>query len=98
MPNTSSAKKKLRADKRKAVINKRIKEKIKNALKKFTSSPSNESLNDVYSSLDKAVKKRVITKQKTARKKSQLAKSIKALKQKERKKQAVSKKPRAKTA
>ena len=49
MPNTVSAKKKTRADARKKVINRRIKGKVKLALKGFVGSPSPENLSKVYS-------------------------------------------------
>ena len=98
MPNTSSAKKKLRADARKTVINKRIKEKIRNTYKKFISSPSLESLSQVYSSLDIAVKKRVLSKQKVGRKKSQVSKEVELPKLKQTKRPTKSKSSKAKTA
>ena len=98
MPNTSSAKKKLRADARKTIINKRIKEKIKNTYKKFISSPSLESLSQVYSSLDIAVKKRVVSKQRVGRKKSQISKEVKLPKVKQTKKPSKNKSSEVKTA
>jgi len=98
MPNTSSAKKKLRADARKTIINKRIKEKIKNTYKKFISSPSLESLSQVYSSLDMAVKKKVVSKQRADRKKSQISKEVKLAKVKQTKRPSKNKRSEAKTA
>lgn len=80
MPNTVSAKKKTRADARKKVINRRIKGKVKLALKGFAGSPSPENLNKVYSVLDIAVKKRVIPKGRSNRKKSRLASHLKTKK------------------
>lgn len=73
MPVIKSAKKKLRADARKRVINLRVKRNVKDTLKWFTSKPTNETLKQAYSALDTAAKKNVIPKKRANRKKSRLA-------------------------
>lgn len=73
MPITLSAKKKLRADARKEAVNQKVKAKVKLTLKKFKAKPTTEALNQVYSVLDVAVKKGVIPRQRTNRKKGRLA-------------------------
>lgn len=76
MPVTQSAKKALRRDKRRAIINKRIKEKMKAALKKAKERPTKQNLALAYSALDRAVKKKIIHKNKAARLKSGLMKNV----------------------
>jgi len=78
MPNTSSAKKKLRSDARKTRVNRKIREQVTTVFKEFTQSPSASSLSKVYSTLDKASKKNVISKQRVGRKKSQASKLIRS--------------------
>jgi ribosomal protein S20 len=86
MPNIASARKKLRADLRKRKVNIRVKEQVKSTSKEFTEKASAENLGKVYSALDTAAKKNVISKKKVARKKSQFSNLIKSVS----KKQAVS--------
>lgn len=74
MPITASAKKALRQDRRRAIINKRIKRKIKEALKKARQKPTKKTLAEAASALDRAAKKKIIHKNKAARLKSRLAK------------------------
>lgn len=73
MPIIKSAKKKLRADSRKKIVNLKIKTRIKSALKKFKSSLSADSLSEAYSALDVAAKKGFLPKSRADRKKSRLA-------------------------
>ena len=80
MPIIASAKKKLRADKRKQKINQKVTLLVKGSLKKFRLSPSKEALSGVYSVLDTAVKKGVIPKKRADRKKSRLATLLKDVK------------------
>lgn len=74
MPITKSAKKALRRDRRRAVINKLIKEKLKKVISLARKKPSQETLKQATSALDQAVKKGLIHKNKASRLKSRLAK------------------------
>lgn len=74
MPVTVSAKKALRRDQRRAVINKRIRRRLKQVLKQARENPTNKLLSQAVSILDRAAKKRVIHPNKAARLKSRLAK------------------------
>lgn len=74
MPVTKSAKKALRRDQRRTVINKRIKRRVRQVLKKARQKPTKKALALAASVLDRAAKKHVIHKRKAARLKSRLAK------------------------
>ena len=76
MPIIASAKKKLRADKQKQIINRRVKEKVRLALKLFQTSPTESNLSRAFSSLDTAAKKGVIPVQRADRKKARLTASL----------------------
>jgi small subunit ribosomal protein S20 len=86
MPNTTSAKKALRASNRKRVFNDRrkfvMRERIK-TLKKTVASGDNAGaqalLSETYKAIDKAQKRGVIKKNTASRKKSQLARTIQAI-------------------
>jgi small subunit ribosomal protein S20 len=83
MPIIRSAKKRVRVARKATVRNVKTKRNLKTALKAFQTSinggkKSPESLNSAISALDKAGKKRVLHKNKVARKKRQLAKQAKA--------------------
>ena len=73
MPVIKSAKKKLRADARKKIVNLKVKTQMKSALKKFAANPAREVLAQAYSALDTAAKKDVIPKGRANRKKARLA-------------------------
>lgn len=73
MPILKNAKKALRVSKRKTVINSRVKSKMKTAVKQMTKAPSAEGLRVAYSTIDKAVKNKLIKKNKAARLKSQMS-------------------------
>lgn len=77
MPNIRSAKKKLRQDKkrtsRNTVYSKSV-EKIVKSLHKATKGKKVEALRKAYSVLDKAVKKKIIHKNKASRLKSRISK------------------------
>ena len=79
MPVTRSAKKALRRDQRRRVVNLRIKKKMRSALKKAKEKPTKENLAAAYSAIDRAAKKKVIHKNKAARLKSRLMKRAKLL-------------------
>lgn len=74
MPVTRSAKKALRQDRRRTIINKRIRRRVKEALKEARENPTKKTLALAASVLDRATKKHVIHKNKAARLKSRLAK------------------------
>lgn len=72
MPITQSAKKALRRDKRRAVINRRIKTRLKNILRKAREKPTKKNLTLAYVLIDRAVKKKIIQQNKGGRLKSRL--------------------------
>lgn len=76
MPIIKSAKKKLRQDKKRTARNLIYKRRYKEAIKKIKKSkkPTKKEIEEAYSKIDKAVKKKVIHKNKVARLKSQVAK------------------------
>jgi small subunit ribosomal protein S20 len=82
MPVTESAKKALRRDRRRTMVNRRIRRQLKEILKKTRKSPTKKGLTLAASALDRAAKKQVIHKQKAARLKSRLAKLAKKGKKK----------------
>lgn len=76
MPVLKSAKKKLKQDKKRAVLNLNYKKGYKKAVKsmaKGTSKSVKEDLSGVYSKIDKAAKHGVIHKNKAARLKAKVA-------------------------
>jgi len=76
MPVTTSAKKALRRDRRRKTVNLRIKKKMKTALRRAKEEPTKKSFSLAYSAIDRAVKKKVIHKNKAVRLKSRLSKSF----------------------
>jgi ribosomal protein S20 len=74
MPLTTSAKRALRKDRRRTVVNLRIQRRVKQAVDQAKKDPSAKNLQQAYSVLDRAAKKQVIHKSKAARVKSHLAK------------------------
>lgn len=74
MPIIKSAIKKMRVDKRRSVVNLRVKRKYKKAIKQAREKPTKKSLSNAYKELDIAEKKNVIHKNKASRLKSRLAK------------------------
>lgn len=74
MPVIKSAKKKLRQDKKRQLENKKSKTAYKELLKQTKANPTMESMQETFSSLDKAAKKGIIHKNKAARLKSALSK------------------------
>ena len=77
MPVTKSAKKALRQSRKRALINRRIKEAAKRTIRAFKKNPTLENLRKVYSVVDKAAKKNVFHKNKAARLKSRLSRLLK---------------------
>lgn len=89
MPVTKQAIKKVRADKRKTIINLRIKRALRKAVVEFRKKPSLALLTSVYKVADKAAKTNVIHQNRAARIKSRLSKLI-ASQKKTAKRQSVS--------
>lgn len=77
MPITKSAKKALRASKRKRVFNIARKEALKGAIKQVRSSKNADALSKAYQAIDKAVKRGLIKKNTASRKKSRLSAFLK---------------------
>jgi small subunit ribosomal protein S20 len=73
MPVIPNAIRKLRADKKRGVVNLRIKRALRLTISAMRKKPSEKKLVDVFSKLDKAVKGEVIHKNKAARLKSRLS-------------------------
>jgi len=92
MPITKSAAKALRRDKRRQLINQKIRSSYKTAVKKARQNPTKENLRQAYSVLDRAAKKKVIHRNKAARLKSRLTKKTPKKKTSAGKKKQTSKK------
>lgn len=80
MPVLQSSKKALRRDRRRAIVNKSLKNKIKEVLKKTRQNPNKKNLDLSFKVLDRAAKKKVIHQGKANRLKSRLSKLLKAKK------------------
>ena len=76
MPVTKQAIKKVRQDRRKTVINLRVKKNFKAAVLAFRKKPTAGGLRKVFVALDRAAKTNVIHKNKASRLKSRLSKLI----------------------
>lgn len=76
MPVTKSAKKALRRDWRREKINLKIKNRVRAAIKSVRKSPTKKILSQAFSLLDRAAKKKIFHRNKTARLKSRLAKLL----------------------
>jgi len=76
MPISLSAKKSLRKSLKNHKDNVSFKNQLKAIVKKFLTKPTNEGLKEVYSILDKAVKKNLFHKNKTDRLKSNYSKKV----------------------
>ncbi len=76
MPVTKQAIKKVRQDKRKTLINLKIKQAYKKAVRDFVKKPTEAGLTGVFKSLDKAAKGNVIHKNRASRLKSRLSKKL----------------------
>lgn len=95
MPIIKSAKKRVRTATKAATRNSKTKRSLKTAIKAFQAKLTGDNMSKAQSELDKAVKKGVISKNKAARKKKQLANAAKTAGVKSTKK-AETKKPAAK--
>lgn len=78
MPIIKSAKKRVRVAKKAAVRNSKTKRSLRSAIKGFLANAKPETAQKAQSEIDKAAKKGVISKNKAARKKRQLAAQAKA--------------------
>lgn len=85
MPRRRTSVKQQRKDKKRRLRNLRVKQELKKTLKKFQAFISAKNINEaksllgkVFSQLDKAAKKRIIHPQTASRRKSRLAKRLKA--------------------
>ncbi len=78
MPIIKSAKKRVRTASKAAARNSKTKRTLRGAIKSFHAKITGENANQAQSAIDIAVKKGVISKNKAARKKQQLAKAAKA--------------------
>lgn len=76
MPVIRSAKKKLRADKKRESANKKAQAFINLVIKKAQRKPTPESIRKAFKAIDKGVKKNIFHKNKGARVKSRLSKLI----------------------
>ncbi|PIR88927.1 MAG: 30S ribosomal protein S20 [Candidatus Harrisonbacteria bacterium CG10_big_fil_rev_8_21_14_0_10_40_38] len=74
MPQTTSAKKALRQNKRRRSANLAKMRVIKETVKNYKKSPNKELLSSAYKKIDKAAKANILTRNKAARLKSGLAK------------------------
>ncbi|HUV42766.1 MAG TPA: 30S ribosomal protein S20 [Patescibacteria group bacterium] len=86
MPVTESAKKKVRRDKRRTVINREIRLQIKSTVKEMRQKPAKKAFQKASRALDLAAKKGIIHKKKASRSKSRLAKLLPKSKKKTPKK------------
>lgn len=78
MPILANAKKALRSSKRKTAVNQQTRSKLKTAVDSYVVAPAKKSLDQVYSMIDKAVKRNVIQANKGARMKQRMSKLAKA--------------------
>lgn len=76
MPVSTSAKKALRKDRRRTVVNNVVRAKMRTAVKRFRDEKTEASLSEMYSTLDRAVKRNIIHRKKAARVKSRLSKLL----------------------
>jgi small subunit ribosomal protein S20 len=77
MPITVGALRKLRADKRKTAVNLKVKKALREAVSLMRKKPTEKNLREVYVTADRAVKNKVIHKNKAARLKSRLSTLVK---------------------
>jgi len=76
MPIIKSAKKKLRADKKRQAFNSKLSHTLHLSIKKAKKTPSEKNINEAISIVDKNAKSKIIHKNKAARIKSQLSKLL----------------------
>lgn len=76
MPVTKSAKKKLRKDIKRERENSAFEKRVDTLIKKAGKKPSEKTIKEAFSAVDRSVKKHIIHKNKAARLKSRLSKLI----------------------
>ncbi len=78
MPIIKSAKKKLKQDKKRKLVNSKYKDAYEKAIKKLAKTKGDKKtlLKEVYSKVDKAWKKKIISKKKASRLKSRVSKLL----------------------
>ena len=76
MANIKSAKKRVLVNQTKRENNLPKKSVMKSSVKKAVTNPSNETFNEANKRIDKALKSRIITKNKAARAKSRIARKL----------------------
>jgi len=76
MPVLANAKKALRKDRRRTTVNKKVKDKMKAAVKQVKESKLLSDLPNAYKTIDKATKNNLLHKKKGSRLKSQLSKLV----------------------
>lgn len=78
MPLTSSAKKALRQDKRRNLVNRRVRNIMKLAVRAVRENPVSDNLSKAFQAIDRSAKKNLLHQNKAARMKSQLTKLVTA--------------------
>jgi len=80
MPQTTGAIRKLRADKKRAVVNSLVRTTYKHEVAAFKKKPTVKALTTLFSKIDRAAKKKVIHRNKASRLKSRLSKLVRSKK------------------
>jgi len=80
MPILKSSRKALRRDRRRTVVNRKIKDNLKLVLKKTRKNPLPKNMVETFRFLDRAAKKKIIHPNKASRLKSRLSKLLKSKK------------------
>ncbi|MBI2028070.1 MAG: 30S ribosomal protein S20 [Candidatus Levybacteria bacterium] len=93
MPIIKSAKKKLRADKKRKILNERLERILNSSIKKAEKLTSQKNIQEAISIIDKSAKKGIIHKNKASRLKSRLSKLLtkKGVRTQERQKNVTAK-------
>lgn len=76
MPIIKSAKKKLRADKKRKAFNSKLSHTLNSSIRKAKKTPSEKNINEAISIIDKSAKNKIIHKNKAGRIKSKLSKLL----------------------
>ncbi len=76
MPITKSAIKALRQSKKRAAVNRPVRSRVKTSIDAMIEATTQENLSQAFSAIDKAVKKHLWHRNKAARVKSRLARSV----------------------
>lgn len=84
MPVTKSAKKKLKQDKKREILNDKFKKNLKKIVKDSIKNPTQKKISEAVKIIDKASKKHIIHSNKASRLKSKLSKLVPPTKSKKR--------------